>query len=96
MERLFHLLPKVLQKRGLQEHAQSALVLHRAQHWLIARLPILEPCIHVRHIKDGVLTVGCDHAIAIQECQASLPDLREYLKIECPFVRVQEIRFIRT
>lgn len=96
MERLFHLLPKALNKRGLQEHAQSALLIHRTQQWLEKRFPVTAPNIHTRHIKDGVLTVACDHAIALQECQASLGDLMENLKTECPFVRIREVRFVRS
>src|SRR5690349_5881394 len=45
MDHIFTVLPGVLRKRGLQEHAEGALIVLRAQKWIGARLPHLETVI---------------------------------------------------
>jgi hypothetical protein len=92
MDHIFSVLPKVLRKRGLQEHAEGALVVHRAQQWLHERLPHLATVISVRNVKENVLHIVCIHSIAVQECQNAIPDLQDYLRSNCAFAGILEVR----
>ncbi len=96
MEHIFKLLPGVLQKRGLQEHAVSALVVHRARSWIAEQLPSAAPYLEVLKINDGTLFIACTHSIAAQECQAALSDLRSFLQQECPFAVIRDVRLARS
>ncbi|OGJ56237.1 hypothetical protein A2635_03335 [Candidatus Peribacteria bacterium RIFCSPHIGHO2_01_FULL_51_9] len=95
MDRLSSLLPKVLRRRGLHGHAQSALVMHCARRWLDEKLPLTKEMISVTKCEDGVLFVACTEAIALQECQAVFADLKGFLMTETS-VQIEEIRAIRT
>lgn len=95
MDRLSHVLPKVLQKRGLMHHAGSALLTHRAKQWLDEKLPLLRAFVRIRKLQDGVLIIGCSHSAALQECQCKTHELLQFLKVECPFEAVAEVRLVR-
>lgn len=96
MDHIFKLLPGVLQKRGLREHAVSALVVHRARSWIAERLPSVCSYLEVLKINDGTLFIACRHSIAAQECQAVLSDLCSFLQQECPFAVIRDVRLART
>ena len=95
MDRLSTVLPTVLRRRGLAAHAEGALVLHRASLWIAEKNPLLGPLVAIQHLKDGILTIGCTHSSALQECQELHVPLRDYLHIECPFAVIREIRVTR-
>lgn len=95
MDLLFSLIPGALKKRGLAEHAEGALIVHRAQKWLQEKCPHLLECVKVRSIKDHVLTIECTHSVALQECQACSQDLLLYLQQECPFGIIKNVRLLR-
>lgn len=96
MDRMFTVLPKVLHKRGLHEHAESALVVFRAERWLHTRFPTFEGLIRVQKLANNTLHIVCTHSIALQECQASIPDLHKYLHADCSFKGVTDIRITRS
>ena len=95
MDRAFNILPKVLHKRGLAEHAQSALVTHRVQRWIDARFPALKGSVHVTSLKNGVLSLDCDHSIAASECRGAIGELEEILKDEGAFTEGCTIKIAR-
>jgi len=95
MDHLASILPTVLGKRGLKDHAQAALVVHRAQLWVGGRLASLKELLTVRKLEDGTLFIACGHSIALQECQAIVPELLAYLQKECRFSSVRSIRLAR-
>lgn len=95
MDKLSLVLPKVLQKRGLAKHANGALVAHRAKDWLGKKLPQLETFVKVARIQDGVLFLSCSHSVALQECQGSVAELLQYLRVECPFEPILDVRVVR-
>ncbi|MBI3618994.1 DUF721 domain-containing protein [Candidatus Peregrinibacteria bacterium] len=79
MDSLQSVLPKVLRKRGLYAHAQSAQVVHLAQRWLEQALPSFAAFVRVHTLSHATLTIACSHSIAAQECQQVAPMLREFL-----------------
>lgn len=95
MDRLFTVVPKVLRKRGLQEHAEGALVVHRAQQWISEHLPLIAEVILVQSFKENTLFIDCEHSVALQECQAISADLHAYLRSNCPFTGPFQIRIGR-
>lgn len=95
MDRLFSVLPKVLRKRGLNEHAEGALVVLRAQRWLEERFPALLDGIRVQKYQEHVLHIHCSHSIALQECQGAIPDLQDFLRKDCAFTAISDIRVSR-
>ncbi len=96
MDRLIEVLPKVLRKRGLNDHAEGALIVLRAQRWLEERFPSLKESIRVQKYKEHVLHILCTHSIALQECQASIDDLKEFLRKDCAFTAVSDVRLGRS
>lgn len=95
MDKLNAVLPKVLNKRGLGEHARGALTVFRASVWMAEKLPHLKELVQVHKVQDGVVHVSCGHSIALQECQSVTADLLQFLHLECPFAGVKEVRIIR-
>lgn len=97
MDALRHILPKVLEKRGLKGAAEAARCLTLADAWLKRRLPELALAMpwQVQHLKDGVLQIAVTHAMAGQEIALATPDLQAYLWAEIglrPQIRVQRQR----
>ncbi|MBI3331347.1 DUF721 domain-containing protein [Candidatus Peregrinibacteria bacterium] len=96
MDSLRSVLPKILAKRGLKEHAEAALVVHKAQLFLESVLPTLSSGIHAEKLERGTLMIAVANSIAAQECQQLSGRLLEHLKAECPGVAVAEIRIRRS
>ena len=95
VEHIRSLLPKVLRKRGLIEHANVALVILKAREWIAGHLQDFENDLHPQKFRDGVLTIACAHSIASQECQQRSADLLSFLHIVCEGIVVEQIRMIR-
>ncbi|UPA22048.1 hypothetical protein K8942_03205 [Candidatus Peribacteria bacterium] len=95
MDRLFSVLPKVLRKRGLQEHAEGALVVLRANRWFEEHFPHLKGVVSVKTYKETTLHIQCRHSIAVQECQGAIADLKAFLAKECAFAGVIDVRIGR-
>lgn len=95
MDSVRSVLPHVLAKRGLKTQAEAAFVVYRATAWIAEVLPTLASAISVSRLKDGTLTIRCEHSIALQECQGLASRLREHLKRECPDQTIGDIRVIR-
>ncbi|KKW38599.1 hypothetical protein A2454_06740 [Candidatus Peribacteria bacterium RIFOXYC2_FULL_55_14] len=95
VEHIRSLLPKVLRKRGLTEHANAALVIFKAREWIAGHLQDFENDLHPQKFRDGVLTIACVHSIASQECQQRSEDLLSFLRVVCEGIVVEQIRMIR-
>lgn len=95
MDRLFSVLPKVLRKRGLQEHAEGALIVLRAHRWMEEHFPHLTGAFRVQKFQENTLHILCTHSIALQECQASIDDLKAFLQKDCAFTAVSDVRIGR-
>jgi hypothetical protein len=96
MDKISHVLPKVLQRRGLKDHAQGAHATHAARKWFESHLPHIAPFIGDMKIVETALHISCSHSIALQECQAQNAHLIEYLRLECPFGGIKEVRYTRS
>lgn len=97
MDRVSQILPKVLQSKGLKQHADAALVLHRSRAWISEHLPNVRMSISPHSLQeDGTLLIECEHSAAVQECLAALPHLKLFLREECGFLPVRTIRLVRT
>lgn len=95
MDQVGSLLPKVLKKRGLMEHATSSLVVQKAQSWLHEKLPQLADHVKVAKFADNEVRVEVTHSIAAQECQQLAEELLEYLKKETDISDETSIRVLR-
>lgn len=95
MDRAFSLLPGVLNRRGLKDHAQSALAVHKAKQWLDERLPSCKGEVRISKVADGVLYLECTHSIVLQECAGIVPEMKDFLAKECAFLPVSEVRITR-
>ncbi len=97
MDRLSQILPGVLQSKGLKQHADAALILHRARAWIAEYLPNIRTSVTPRSMQeDGTLLVECDDAASAQQCLDALPHLKVFLREECGFLPVRTIRLERT
>ncbi len=95
MDRLSLVLPKVLQARGLTQHAQGAFVTHAAKKWIEKNMPHIVTFVGAMKTAETTLIISCTHSIALQECQAQSVQLLEYLRLECPFGGINAIRYTR-
>jgi hypothetical protein len=95
MDSVGSLLPKVLRRRGLYEHAAASLVTLKAQEWLTAELPMFAGAITVPRFSQGVLEIACANSIASQECHSLVPVLLAHLTRECEGMSVKEVRVVR-
>jgi hypothetical protein len=95
MDRISLVLPKVLHRRGIEKHASSALTVHRAKNWLTEKLPHLSEFVSVAKVQDGTLFIHCSHSVAMQECQCAVTDMLQFLRAECPFSGIKDIRIVR-
>lgn len=95
MDKLSSVLPTVLHRRGIEKHATGALLVHRAKAWMTERLPHLEAFVRVLKVQDGVMHISCGHSVALQECQCVSAELLKYLRLECPFGNVNDVRISR-
>lgn len=96
MDRLSNVLPKVLRRRGLAEHATGALVVYKARQWLREKFPAFADQVDAKNVRENVLMVECKHSIALQEVKNAETDLIGYLSQECPMAGIREIRTVRT
>ena len=80
MEHVASLLGKVLARRGISDHAEAALVTHRASLWIKKALPEVAEHLRPVSLSDGELTIQSSHTIASQEMNASCGALLESLR----------------
>ena len=95
MDSVGSLLPKVLRKRGLKQHADAALVIHKSQEWLAANLVQSANRLRCTALKGNELMIECSDSIAAQECQMILEDLKTFLQTEVQGLSVESIRLLR-
>lgn len=96
MERVRTILPKVLLKRGLARHAISSSLILQSREWLHSALPHMAQFIEPATFSDGILTIRCEHSIAVHECHGASAALLTFLEREFPEVRIVSIRVIRS
>jgi hypothetical protein len=95
MERISHLLPKVLKRRGLHEHAVAAYTVRTAQQWIDQELPNFQGELAVRSLKDSALLIDASNSIAAQECYARSDDLLAHIRGVHPEVHIERMHLSR-
>ena len=88
-------LPAVLRKRGLEHEAVASSIVALARQWIATNVPDLREMIEVEPLRDGVLTIACSHAIALQEAQAFLPHLLDEIRASPGGQRLRSGRVVR-
>lgn len=94
MQHIKDLLPKVLKKRGLQDHAEAAQVILHAQEWIISELEAFQDQLIAKSYKDNILLINADNSIAAQELNVRISDLKDYLISKEHLIN--EIRIVRS
>jgi len=95
MDNIKDLIPKMLKKRGLQDHANASLIIFQTKTWLVENLPDFHSFLTPMCVKDSVLIISCDNSVAAQECQQVHSQLLAHLLGECGHTEIQSIRLIR-
>ncbi|MFA7681599.1 MAG: DciA family protein [Candidatus Peribacteraceae bacterium] len=95
MEHIRTLLPAVLKKRGLHEHAIAALVIHHANLWIGQKLPAMRNELTARAFTNTVLVIAAAHSTAAQECQQAATELITHLKHGIPEAGLTDVRIVR-
>lgn len=95
MDHIAALLPKVLHKRGLQEHAKAAQVCWLAKNWVQENLSPVAAYLEVTKYTNGELFIATQNSIAAQECRQASTALLEHLHKECAHLSLANIRITR-
>ncbi|MAE68746.1 MAG: hypothetical protein QF793_03750 [Candidatus Peribacteraceae bacterium] len=79
MDKLSHLIPRVLSKRGLKDEASASYVTYIAHQWIQENLPTQS--VHLRVTKNSKTTlhIESDHPIASQELSQCKEELVAFL-----------------
>lgn len=93
MDRLGNVLPGVLRKRGLFQHAHASSVVIRAQEWLGKHVAV--EGVKALSFKDNTLQISCENSIGLQECQMAVESLKTYLEQEFRMKELPSIRLSR-
>ncbi len=94
MDKLSHLLQRVLHRRGIHGEASAAHVVYLANRWINTKLPEISASVHAVSLQNGVLTVECEHSIAAQEMQNVSETMQDYLN-GASDLRVSRIMLLR-
>ena len=95
MERIAKLVPKILKKHGISQHAKASLVIFHAKMWIEEHLPDFQEQLVPKQYQDTVLTISCDNSVAAQELQQLISLLHTHLTAECGHTEMSDIRLIR-
>ncbi len=95
MDSLASLLPNVLRKRGLLEHAEASHVIFKANEWLHTTFPDYADSLKASKFQHGTLLIECADSIVAHECQQDLGKLLSYLQGLDQPKEVRDIRLVR-
>jgi len=94
MYHIKELLPKVLKKRGLQDHAEASQVILHAQEWIISELEAYQDQLIAKSFKNGILLISAENSVCAQELSQVLFELKGHLSEKSH--NILEIRIIRS
>ena len=95
MDRLSHLLPKILKKRGLHQVAMASVVVLRAQEWINANLPTHSNTLKPRTFAEGTLLIEAGNAIALSEMSRKTDGLLVELRTVIEGTEIVAVRCVR-
>ncbi len=96
MDKVSSVIGSVLRRRGLRDHAEGALVVHRCEAWMSEHMPHVREFVVVRSFKDGILLLACSNSVAAQECTGASDSLLKDLRANCPFATIKSVRVDRS
>lgn len=96
MDKVSSVIGSVLRRRGLRDHAEGALVVHRCDAWMSEHMPHVREFVVVRSFKDGILLLACSNSVAAQECTGASDSLLKDLRANCPFATIKSVRVDRS
>jgi hypothetical protein len=79
MDKLSHLIPRVLNRRGLKNEASASYVTYLATQWIEENMPEHVQALSVSKKTDTRLCIDSDHPIASQELSLVIEQLKGYL-----------------
>lgn len=89
MDRVSHLMGKVLKKRGLGVHATAAHVSYIASQWLEQHFPDCSSQITIHSIEHGILHLAVTNAVIEQKLQQEAHTLQEFIQNSTGFPVVE-------
>lgn len=95
MDRLSLILPKVLNKRGLQTQVLASLVTLKCREWIAANMGKVASMLTVTSHSDGWLEIDAANAIALSECTQRQAEMLESLRAQLPEARILGVRIVR-
>lgn len=96
MERLSHILPGVVRRRGLYQEFSAGLILLEARRWITQSLPQHSPFLSPKSFCDGTLLIEAKNAIALHECSRRSEQMKAWLEQAIPaVVPIHLIRCVR-
>lgn len=76
MDRISHLIPRVLGKRGLKGEASASYITYIAMQWIERNLPSHMKNLSVSKLRDNTLIIESHHPIASQELSQVSEELK--------------------
>ena len=96
MDRIGHILPRVLKKRGLHHHAVASSAVEFTQIWVSDNLPKFSGDLRAQVLKDTVVIIHADSSIAAQECHLAMEPLLSALQGKYGKQTVSGCRIVRS
>lgn len=95
MDRVSSLLPAVLHRRGLHQHAVTAQALGTLRTWFINKAPALADAVTFVRIQQGEVHVHARHGVAVQEASELREELLAYARQAFPSLSIVRVRITR-
>ncbi|MDA1208515.1 MAG: hypothetical protein O2904_00590 [bacterium] len=96
MDRIGHILPRVLKRRGLLHHAVASSAVEFTQIWITEHLPAVSGDLRAQFLKETVVIIYSDSSIAAQECHLVMEDLTASLRKEYGNSAISGCRIVRS
>lgn len=95
MDKISSLIPKVLSKKGLKDHASASYAVFLANEWIESHMPNVSVYLHALQLKNSVLEVHSQHSIASQELMGTSKKLIDYLR-SFEGITVSEVSIVKS
>jgi|GEM_PF-868972 hypothetical protein len=95
MDKISHLIPRVLGKRGLKGEASASYITYIATNWIERTLPTFKHNLEVTKLQDGRLVIESSHPIASQELSLKIEELKSNINAH-EGININEIMITRS
>lgn len=93
MDSLKSLLPKVLRKRGLHDHAKASLIVHLANQWMQSSFGPFAQTLHAQTFERGTLVIAAESSVAAQEMALQESALKSAMQQQGH--SIEQVRIVR-